>query len=572
MRCEENLNLSLPPELERSYREIAAILPTFSAAGLAAVDLALADPAAGAANFERFRAQFSGFEQIMDGVSMTVRAELTGVRAKGFTSARQQEFAIRGALLAGIALLGLVTIFAMRLVQRIANDLARSREEAQRLALHDALTELPNRAFLAERLEESLGQAQRDGSMLAMLCVDLDRFKQVNDTLGHPVGDALLRAVAGRLRDCVRRSDTVARLGGDEFAVIQSPLATLEDASGLAQRIVNALSEPYTLGEHQLVIGASVGVALAPSDSVRADSLLMMADMALYRAKADGRGMSRFFEPEMDAKLQARRTLELDLRRALGMGEFELHYQPLIDVSSGAVSAVEALVRWRHPERGLVPPDEFVPLAEETGLIVPLGAWVIEQACQHAVTWPSNVRVAVNVSAAQFKGAALRETVANALAAAGLAPQRLEIEITETALLTNADTNLAILRELRAMGVRIAMDDFGTGYSSLGYLRSFPFDKIKIDRSFVRDIETSADCKAIVRAVTSLGGNLGIATTAEGVETREQLCHLQAEGCSEVQGYLFSRPVPADEVLLMIATVTRGGVWERAVSDCLAVA
>ena len=397
-------------------------------------------------------------------------------------------------------------------------------------------------------MDHGLAQVRRHGTMLAVLCLDLDRFKQVNDTLGHPAGDALLRAVAGRLAGCLRDCDTVARLGGDEFAVIQAPLGRAEDAATLAQRIVKTLSEPYDLSGHNVMIGASVGIALAPADTADGDLILNMADMALYRAKADGRGVFRMFEPGMDTRMQARRVLESDLRRAVQAQEFEVHYQPLVDLPSGRVSALEALVRWRHPGRGLVRPDDFIPFAEETGLIGPIGAWVLHQACADAAGWPAEVRIAVNVSAAQFKGPGLIETVLDALAASGLPPERLELEITETALLADADATLAALRKLRAKGVRIAMDDFATGYSSLGYLRSFPFDKIKIDRCFIRDIETSADCKAIVRAVAGLGSNLGITTTAEGVETAAQLDQLRAEGCDQVQGFLFSRPVPARDV------------------------
>ena len=395
---------------------------------------------------------------------------------------------------------------------------------------------------------------------MAVLCLDLDRFKPVNDTLGHPVGDALLRAVAARLLACVREGDTAARLGGDEFAVLQAGAGQPEAAGALARRLVEALSAPYEVLGHQVVVGASVGVALAPGDGRDPDELLKRADMALYRAKADGRGTFRSFEPGMDARLQARRLLELDLRKALAAGELELHYQPLVDLRTGAVSALEALLRWRHPARGLVPPGEFVPLAEEIGLIVPVGGWVLRRACADAAGWPGGVRVAVNLSAAQFRGRELVAAVVGALAAAGLAPARLELEITETVLLRDGEATLATLRELRALGVRIAMDDFGTGYSSLGYLRSFPFDKIKIDRCFVRDLGASADCEAIVRAVTGLGGSLGIATTAEGVETEEQLERLRAEGCDEAQGFHLGRPMPAADVR---ALLDRGDARQR---------
>ena len=543
-----NQRTTLPLEFHESYERIAGLLPAFVAAGRKGVELALADPAAGAANFERFRSVFSALQAEMDTERTRLEGDLQRVRREASLAAKRAHQMIVASLVGGIALLGLTGALAVRIAHSITSDLASSQEEAHRLALHDTLTGLPNRAFMTERLEEDLARVKREDIPLAMLCLDLDRFKQVNDTLGHSVGDVLLRAVAGRLRDCVRRSDTVARLGGDEFAIVQSPLTSLESAATLARRIVAVLSEPYDLGEHQVIIGASVGVSLAPDDAMNAESLLKMADMALYRAKADGRGTYCFFEPEMDSRLQGRRRLELDLRQAVGLQEFELYYQPIIDMPSGRICAMEALVRWRHRERGLVLPGQFIPLAEETGLIVPIGTSVLRQACLHAAAWSGPIRVAVNVSAAQFKGSGLVDAVADALAEAGLPPERLELEITESALLVDANATLTILRELRAMGVRIAMDDFGTGYSSLGYLRSFPFDKIKIDQSFVRDIETSPDCKAIVRAVTSLGSNLGIVTTAEGVETMAQLDQLRIEGCDQVQGYLFSRPVPAVEV------------------------
>ena len=547
-----NLALPLSPELHDNYAAIAGLLTTFVPAGRDAVELALADPVAGSANFERFRQSFTALEQLMDSVRDLLQAEVTHVRDGAALTAERVERMIVASSLTGIMLLVLITAVAVRIAQGITADLASSREEAHHLALHDALTGLPNRAFLAQRLEQALAHAQRHNTKLAMLCLDLDRFKQVNDTLGHPLGDALLRAVAGRLRGCLRGCDTVARLGGDEFAIIQAPLDRAEEAGTLAQRIVEALSKPYDLNGHQVVVGASVGIALAPADTTDAGHLLKIADMALYRAKVDGRGVFRMFEPGMDTKLQARRMLELDLRRAVEVQEFELHYQPLVDLASGQVNALEALVRWRHPERGLVRPDEFIPLAEETGLIGPIGAWVLHRACADAAEWPVDVRVAVNVSAAQFKGSGLVAAVLDALATSTLPPERLELEITETALLADADATLAVLRELRAKGVRIVMDDFGTGYSSLGYLRSFPFDKIKIDRCFIRDIEVNADCKAIVRAVTGLGSNLGIATTAEGVETAAQLDQLRVEGCDQVQGYLFSRPVPARDVAALL--------------------
>lgn len=416
------------------------------------------------------------------------------------------------------------------------------------MALHDDLTGLANRGLFADRLQQDLCRAERENVALAVLCLDLDRFKQVNDTLGHPVGDALLRAVVDRLRSCVRRSDTVARLGGDEFAIIQFPITRQEEAGSFAERVIAALSEPYHQGEHRIMIGTSAGIAVTPNDSFKADGLLKMADIALYRAKADGRGTSRFFKPEMDQDLQIRQSQEKDLRRAIAINEIGLHYQPLIDAQTVFVTSVEALIRWRHPERGLVNPDALIPLAKETGLILQIGSFVVRQACREVAGWPASVRIAVNISATGFKSAGLVETIVHALRDTGLAADRLELEITETSLLTDTGATLTSLDTLRTVGIRIVLDDFGAGYSSLSYLRTFKFDKIKIDRTFVKDITTRADCRAIVRAVTSIGASLGIATTAEGVETAEQLEHVRVQGCSQIQGFLFAGAVPASEI------------------------
>jgi diguanylate cyclase (GGDEF)-like protein/PAS domain S-box-containing protein len=416
------------------------------------------------------------------------------------------------------------------------------------MARHDALTNLPNRRLFHEQIEQALGGLRRD-EKVAVLCLDLDHFKAVNDTLGHTIGDKLLKMVGERLRQSVRDGDTVARLGGDEFAIVQGGEAEQPaDSAALASRLVDTLCTPYDLDGHQVVVGASVGISIAPTDGTDPDQLLKNADMALYRAKADGRGTYRFFEAEMDARAQARRRLELDLRAALQNEEFELHYQPIVQVTTGEIIAFEALLRWHHPERGIVAPLDFIPVAEETGLIGPIGEWVLRQACREAVTWPEQIHVAVNLSAVQFKNRQLVQMVVSALAASGLAPGRLELEITESVLLQDSEGTLATLHNLRRFGVRIAMDDFGTGYSSLSYLRSFPFDKIKIDRSFIEDVATRDDSMAIVRAVTGLGKSLGIATTAEGVETQAQLDTLRAEGCTEVQGYFFSKPKPAGEI------------------------
>lgn len=439
---------------------------------------------------------------------------------------------------------------------------ARKQAEARiaHLAHYDALTDLPNRILFRKDLQDALARSRRGGDgQVAVLCIDLDHFKTVNDTLGHPTGDALLKVVAERLRGCVREGDCVARLGGDEFAVVQSGANLPTGAGELAARIADAMAEPFLVLGHQVVIGASVGIAISPGDASEPDELLKKADMALYRVKDEGRGGFHFFEAAMDQRLQARRTLELDLRRAIAANEFELHYQPLMTLGTGMTGCCEALLRWRHPERGLVSPAEFIPLAEEIGLIVPLGEWVLRQACEDASTWPDPVKVAVNISPAQFRSRNLVGAVVSALANACLSPERLELEITESVLLQDNAANIEMLHGLRALGVRISMDDFGTGYSSLSYLRSFPFDKIKIDQSFVRDLPQDVDALAIIKAVTSLGASLGIATTAEGVETEGQLDELRRQGCDEIQGYLISRPVPAAQIAAQLG-VRRGHV------------
>ncbi len=426
-------------------------------------------------------------------------------------------------------------------------ELQRIEAQVTHLAHHDALTGLPNRTTLRTRIEDALARVTR-GEEIAVMCLDLDRFKSVNDTLGHPVGDELLKTVAKRLRSCVREADTIARLGGDEFAIIQVGGEQPEDAIALAQRVCDVLKRSFDIDGHQVVVGTSIGIAMAPSDGEDADLLIKNADMALYGAKSDGRGAFRFFEPEMDARVKKRRELELDLRKGLELGQFELHYQPLQSVKTREISGFEALLRWRHPERGLVSPADFIPLSEEIGLIIPLGEWVIRQACADASQWPSNVKVAVNVSPVQFKSGNLVSIVMSALAGSGIEPNRLEVEITESVLLLDSDSTLNTLHQLRSLGVRIAMDDFGTGYSSLSYLRSFPFDKIKIDGSFIKDLDDSEDAAAIVRAVAGLGASLGMTTTAECVETEEQMNKVAAEGYGEIQGFLFSPPRPASEV------------------------
>ena len=424
----------------------------------------------------------------------------------------------------------------------------RSEVKIEYMAHHDALTDLANRVLLNERLEQALGRVSIATEMVAVHHLDLDQFKAVNDTFGHPAGDKLLKIVAERLRALVRDTDTIARMGGDEFVIVQAPITDPTDATSLAQRIIASISEPFDIDGHQAVIGASVGIAVGPGDGLRPDKLLRNADLALYRAKGDGRGTFRFFEPAMDLQMQTRRIMEQDLRKALPAGEFELYYQPVVNLASNEISGFEALIRWNHPEEGMVAPAAFIPLAEEIGFIVPLGEWVIRQACATAAQWPGDLHVAVNISAAQFRSPGLMQVIVGALAASGLSPTRLEIEITETVLLQNRETTLAVLHQLRALGIRIAMDDFGTGYSSLTYLQCFPFDKIKIDRSFVKDITENTGSLNIVRAVAALANGMGMTATAEGVETAEQLDRITSEGCTEMQGYLFSRPLPAAEI------------------------
>jgi diguanylate cyclase (GGDEF)-like protein len=432
----------------------------------------------------------------------------------------------------------------------------RAEENIAHMARHDALTQLPNRVLLREKMAEGLARIESHNEAMAVFYLDLDNFKGVNDTLGHTIGDKLLGIIAGRVRGVIGEGDTIARLGGDEFAVVQAN-ASAEAAATLARRLVEVISEPIQIDEQEINSSVSIGIALAPNDGNAADHLMKCADLALYRAKAEGRGTFRFFEPDMDERIQARRALEVDLRRALTSGEFSLAYQPQINLAGNELIAMEALLRWNHAERGAVPPSEFIPLAEETGLIIPLGEWVLREACKDAAQWPASVRVAVNLSPVQFRNRGLVTMVTQALAAARVAPNRLELEITEAVLLQDDDAIVTMLHQLRALGVRIAMDDFGTGYSSLSYLRSFPFDKIKIDRSFIKDIERNRDSAVIIKAIASLGQSLGIETTAEGIETAEQLELVRRAGCTEMQGYLASPPRPAAEAADLIARFRR---------------
>ncbi len=415
----------------------------------------------------------------------------------------------------------------------------------------DPLTALPNRILLGRRLMQACADLAAVGGSLAVLAVDLDRFKNVNDTLGHPVGDMLLQTVAQRLQSVVRADDLVSRVGGDEFIIVLADQGEKEAASA-ATRIVELMKRPFLLRGHLVNIGASVGIALAPQDASDADALLAQADLALYQAKANGRGTFSFFRPELQEHAQARRTLEQELRKALMLRQYELYYQPQIDVDTSKLTGFEALLRWKHPTRGLINPAAFVPLLEELGLILPVGEWALRTACVEAMRWPAELSVAVNIAAAHFEGDRLTATVAAALAASGLPAHRLEIEVTETALLHNGDATRAALHILQDMGVNIAMDEFGTGYSSMSQLRSFPFDRIKIDRSFVDGAAINGNDAAIVRAIAGLGVILGMRTTAEGIETAEQLEQIRSHGCTEVQGYLLGRPVPETELSAVI--------------------
>ena len=430
----------------------------------------------------------------------------------------------------------------------VADATERKRAEAlvEHMARHDTLTGLPNRRLFQEVLGRTIADARRRGGRVAILCCDLDRFKAVNDTFGHPAGDALLRVGAERLRGCLREGDTVARLGGDEFAIILAEPEEARRIAALARRLIQSLGRPVDLDGLSASIGVSIGIAIAPVDGDSPETLFKNADIALYRAKDSGRNAFRFYERGMDAAVATRNLLEIDLRDALRSGGFTLHYQPIFAVSDRAPSGFEALLRWNHPVRGPVPPGEFIPVAEESGLIAPLGTWALNEACREAASWPGEMRVAVNVSAVQFRKQGLEQAVVRALAASGLPARRLELEITESVLMQDSDAVIGCLHRLRAMGVRIALDDFGTGYSSLSYLCQFPFDKIKVDRSFVRDLDSPV-AAAIVRAIVGIGERLGSTITAEGVETVEQLDRLRNKGCTEVQGFLLSRPMAAEE-------------------------
>ncbi|WP_426263622.1 putative bifunctional diguanylate cyclase/phosphodiesterase [Sphingomonas sp. PWP1-2] len=421
------------------------------------------------------------------------------------------------------------------------------------LAFHDTLTSLPNRTYFCQQLESELQRSLKRGQRTTLLCLDLDGFKGINDSLGHPIGDALLRQM-GDILSRIASDAVVARLGGDEFAIILADHDDVDRPRALAQAILDEMRSPLLVDGHQIATGASIGIAISPNDGADSDALLKNADLALYRAKQDGRGVFRFFEPALDAAARKRRALELDLREAIQSGQFRLNFQPIFDLKRDRIGGFEALLRWEHPTRGNVPPIEFISVAEETGLIIAIGDWVMQEACRQATAWPAHVRVAVNVSPLQFRNSSFPSVIFQALSHSGLSPDRLEIEITESVFLDGETTVVTLLHKLRAMGVRIALDDFGTGYSSLSYLRSFPFDKIKIDKSFVDAVAEDRSAAAIVRAIVDLATALHMETTAEGVEDRDQLSELRGQGCSSIQGYLFSRPIEGNMVAAMIGS------------------
>jgi diguanylate cyclase (GGDEF)-like protein len=489
---------------------------------------------------------------------------LSGVRARNKTSAAVEGARIRRrewSMNDGRVVQSVVTILADGSNISIHADITEDRKAAERIAYlahHDPLTGLPNRISFREQVDAALAMRKPD-EQIALVHLNLDRFKSVNNTLGVSAGDKILRQVAERIRTSAGNGNILARLGSDEFAILQRGRQQPWNVTALADQIRRELSEPFFRGEKPVELSVSMGIALAPDDGSETDVLMKNAGVALFHAKAGGRKRERFFTAEMEAQIQARHAFEADLRAAVQNEEFELHYQPLYDLAQQRICGFEALTRWNHPTRGRVPPMEFIPLAEEVGLIVDIGRWVLQRACLEAARWPEDIKVAVNVSAIQFTSSDLPADVAKALSAAELSPSRLELEITESVLMENLDEVLPILHALRARGIRISMDDFGTGYSSLSYLSSFPFDKIKIDKSFVNDIVTNKEAFAIMRAIILLGDALGMRVTVEGVETAEQLALLEGEECDEIQGYHISPPKPACDVPYLLALPRGGG-------------
>ncbi|BAT58973.1 cyclic di-GMP phosphodiesterase Gmr [Variibacter gotjawalensis] len=487
----------------------------------------------------------SDVKQLAEELELRTAREKSGVMATDLADGRSLEITIQPMSNGG----------SVALIEDVTERKAAEAKIAH-LARFDALTGLPNRAYFRERMDRVIALTQR-GESCAVLFVDLDQFKNVNDTLGHPIGDALLRVVAERLGSIVRDTDLVSRFGGDEFVILQSPIKGPEQAASLARRILSALGEVFGIADHQIVVGASVGIAMAPTDGRDADTLLKNADMALYRAKSDGRAGWRFFEPDMDVKAQARRALELDLRTAVTTDAFEVYYQPLLNAQTMEITTCEALIRWPHAKRGMVSPAEFIPIAEEMGLISEIGKRVLRKACAECMKWPKHVRVAVNISAVQVKRGNVPAVIREALEGSGLAANRLEIEITESVLLQDTEATHTFIRELHEMGVRLSLDDFGTGYSSLSYLHSYPLDKIKIDRSFLKDIESQDRVRKLVEGVARLSSELGLSVAVEGVETESQCDLLRSiPYVTEMQGFLFSRPVPRLEVRKMLDGTT----------------
>jgi diguanylate cyclase len=481
----------------------------------------------------------------------------------GTTDQRWLALAVAAPAIAILSITSILLVYDAHLESRTRKhneQLERANAQLEHAATHDSLTGLPNRVLLADRLAQATAQSERHSRGFAVLVVDLDRFKSINDSLGHTAGDDMLKEVARRLNRLLRKADTLARLGGDEFVLVLNEIAGPRDAESVARKVLASLTDPVVLSDIDVQISASIGISVFPEDGIDADTLLQHADAAMYHAKKNGRNSFQFFAPVMNAFARERLELESGLRRALVQGEFELHYQPKVDVSTGRIDSAEALIRWRNPKRGLTAPSGFIPIAEETGLIVPIGEWVLHEACRQARAWQTGgvmkpLRIAVNLSAQQFKQKSLVTTVREALAAADLDPAYLELELTESAVMQDAESSIQVLRQLAGLGVRISVDDFGTGYSSLSYLRRLPLDKLKIDRSFIREVAASRDDAEIVRAIVSLAHSLHLKVIAEGVETAEQLTFLRELGCDQYQGFHCSPPVPADEFEKMMSTV-----------------